>query len=78
MGDQHFWGNHAYKIGCAVKPIPLKKLDLNGLRKSVSEMLTNESLRNNCKDMSRKLASENGPENAVNAIEARFKTQSSS
>ena len=72
MGDQHFWGSHAYKISCAVKPIPLKKLDLQGLRNSISEMLTNESLRNNCKDMAKKLASENGLENAVNTIEARF------
>lgn len=72
MGDQHFWGNHAYKIGCAVKPIPLKKLNLPGLMKSVSEILTNENLRENCNVMARKLAFENGPENAVNIIETQF------
>jgi sterol 3beta-glucosyltransferase len=72
MGDQHFWGNHAYKIGCAVKPIPLKKLNLQRLKKSIYEMLTNQTIRGNCIRMSKELASEDGPKNAVDIIESQF------
>jgi sterol 3beta-glucosyltransferase len=72
MGDQHFWGNHAFKIGCAAKPIPLKKLNLQGLMKSVDGMLTNQSLRDNCKAIARKLALENGLEHAADIIESHF------
>jgi sterol 3beta-glucosyltransferase len=58
MGDQHFWGNHAYKSGYAVKPVPLKKLNLDRLTKSIFEMLTNKGIRENCQILSSKLASE--------------------
>jgi UDP:flavonoid glycosyltransferase YjiC (YdhE family) len=72
MGDQHFWGTHAYKIGCAVKPIPLKKLKMHDLRNSISEMLTNQTIKENCKVMARKLTTENGPKNAADIIESHF------
>ncbi len=72
MGDQHFWGHHAYKTGCAVKPIPLKNLTLHSLTRSISEMLTNQTIRANCKTMAGKLASENGAKNAAQIIEAHF------
>jgi UDP:flavonoid glycosyltransferase YjiC (YdhE family) len=72
MGDQHFWGNHAYKVGCGVKPIPLKKLHHNGLTSSISEMLLNEALRDNCKKMAALLAVENGLEKTVDLVESQF------
>ena len=72
MGDQHFWGDHAYKRGYAVKPVPLKKLKLDRLIKSISEMLTNRRIRENCQTLSSKLASENGPENVAAIIESHF------
>jgi sterol 3beta-glucosyltransferase len=72
MGDQHFWGNQAYKIGCAIKPIPLKKLDAHRLTYSVAQMLTNATLRENCKEFAAKISVENGMENAINVIETRF------
>ena len=72
MGDQHFWGNHAYKIGCASKPIPIKKLDHNGLNLSVSEMLSNKILHDNCVNMATMLTAENGLEKTVNLVESQF------
>ena len=72
MGDQHFWGDHAYKIGCAVKPIPIKKLDHSGLINSISEMLANKTIRGNCAKMASMLKAENGLEKAVEAVEAHF------
>ena len=73
MGDQHFWGNHAYKIGCAIKPIPLKKLDHTELTTSIAELLSNKTIHDNCVKMAAMLKAENGLEKAVNAIESHFK-----
>lgn len=72
MGDQHFWGNHAYKKGCATKPIPIKKLDHNSLNSSITEMLSNKTIRDNCVKMAAMLRSENGLEKAVNAVESQL------
>jgi sterol 3beta-glucosyltransferase len=71
MGDQHFWGNHAYKVGCGVRPIPLKKLNHDGLTRSISEMLSNRSLHDNCKKMASVLATEDGLRNAINVVESQ-------
>lgn len=73
MGDQHFWGNHAFKVGCAVKPIPIKKLTYGNLIKGISEMLTNNSLRNSCKNIALNLSSEKGLEKTVHIVESQFK-----
>lgn len=75
MGDQYFWGNHAYKIGCAVKPIPLKKLTVKALSDSITEMLTDETIRKNCDIISKKLALENGAKRAAEIVESHFSFQ---
>lgn len=75
MKDKQFWGHPAYKIVFAVKPILLKKLDLKNLRTSISEMLTNQDTRENCKAMEKKLANENGPMHAAEIIESNFARQ---
>jgi sterol 3beta-glucosyltransferase len=72
MGDQHFWGNHAYKIGCAVKPIPLKNLKEVELYKSISEILTNQKLLDNCRNIATQLSAENGVDKAVRFIELKI------
>jgi sterol 3beta-glucosyltransferase len=72
MGDQHFWGNLAYKRGYGIKPLPIKKLSHHRLVKGVSEMLTSETLKNNCRDIAARLASENGLEKAVRVVESRL------
>jgi sterol 3beta-glucosyltransferase len=73
LGDQYFWGHHAYKIGCGVKPVPIKKLNVRRLTDGITEMLATESLRDKCKNMASRLASENGLENACRVIESQFK-----
>jgi sterol 3beta-glucosyltransferase len=72
MGDQHFWGLQAYKVGCGANPIPLKKLGHNNLTNSISEMLSNKTLRDNCKKMAALLAAENGLEKTVTVVESQF------
>jgi sterol 3beta-glucosyltransferase len=72
MGDQHFWGKQAYKIGCSPAPIPLKKLRGHTLNQKVFELLTSEHLHKNSQQLSTRLTSESGVENAVATIEANF------
>lgn len=72
VGDQYFWGNRAYEVGCAVKPIPLSGLDLKGLKGRISGLLANETIRRNCEDMARNLAPEDGANRAAEIVESRF------
>lgn len=69
VGDQYFWGDLAYKKGLAVKPVPVSKLTPAVLKERISQLINTESLYYNCEIMAKKLASENGVENAVNLIE---------
>lgn len=72
MGDQHFWGDHAFTIGCGVKPIPLKKLNHDLLIQNVNTLLSSETLRLNCTKLAACLAHEDGVENVIQIIESRF------
>ncbi|GAB3510941.1 hypothetical protein GCM10027341_49870 [Spirosoma knui] len=69
MGDQHFWGQLVYQKGCALKPIPLKKLTESQLIAGVNELLTKKNLHRSSRQMAELLQSENGIENAITLIE---------
>jgi sterol 3beta-glucosyltransferase len=72
MGDQHFWGQLAYRKGYAVRPIPLKKLTETLLAGGVIELLGNDQLYLNALIMKESLKSENGVLTAVTIIENHF------
>lgn len=69
VGDQYFWGDLAYKKGLGVKPVPVTRLNPNIFKERISQLITNQSLKDNCRAMADKLAMENGIENAVKLIE---------
>ena len=73
MGDQYFWGNVAFKKGVGLKPIPLKKLTHNNFITNVRELLTNKELHQNARQLSEKLATEDGVKNAIEIIEKNFR-----
>ncbi len=73
IGDQKFWGQHAFKKGIAVKPIPLSKLTEKVFLESMEELLTNKKLYENVKKLKLQIDNENGLKNTVDEIE---KTQS--
>jgi sterol 3beta-glucosyltransferase len=77
MGDQHFWGQRAFALGCAPKPVPLKKLSGDILRNKISELLAVKSYRENCQRMSALLSQEDGLANAVNFVEAKIQNRAS-
>ena len=72
MGDQHFWGQRAFMLGCSPKPVPLKKLSKNILINKVSELLSMARYKENCRRMSKLLAQENGLTNAVNFVKSKI------
>ncbi|WP_026632463.1 glycosyltransferase [Dyadobacter alkalitolerans] len=70
MGDQHFWGQLAFQKGCALKPIPLKKLTLDQLITAGYELLTRKELHTSSRLMADLLSTENGIDNAIKLVES--------
>ncbi len=69
IGDQNFWGQHAYKKGLAVKPIPISKMTEKIFLQSIKELLTNKQLYDNSKKMQILINNEAGLKNTIDAIE---------
>jgi sterol 3beta-glucosyltransferase len=69
VGDQQFWGHHAWKKGIAVKPVPLKKLRESTFIVGVQELLSSNLLYANAYTMKEQIDAEDGLEAAVRVIE---------
>lgn len=65
IGDQQFWGVQAYKKGVGVKPVPLSKLSRQQFLDSVRELLSNEALYDNAKQLQVVINKENGLETTI-------------
>jgi sterol 3beta-glucosyltransferase len=72
VGDQLFWGLQAYKIGVALKPIPLSKLDLWQFVERVGVLLSEKELYAKASAVKELIEKENGIEAAIEKIEAYF------
>lgn len=69
IGDQQFWGQHAYKNGLAVKPIPLSKMTEDVFIASTKELLSNHILYENASKMQVLIKREDGLKHAIAEIE---------
>jgi sterol 3beta-glucosyltransferase len=69
IGDQMFWGKHAYKKELAVKPVPISKMTEKIFLESIKELLTNKSLYQNARHIGELLKTENSIENTIMEIE---------
>lgn len=69
IGDQKFWGQHAYKKGLAVKPTPITKMTEKIFLQSINELLTNKQLYDNAKQIQTLINNENGLEKTIDEIE---------
>ena len=72
MGDQYFWGNIAFKKQIGLKPIPLKKITPVNFISGIQELLSNEEIYVNARNLSEKLANEDGIKNAIEIIEKNY------
>lgn len=69
IGDQKFWGQHAYKKGLAVKPTPISKMTEKIFLLSINELLTNKQLYDSSKQIQTLINNENGLEKTIDEIE---------
>ncbi|MCK6539081.1 MAG: glycosyltransferase [Anaerolineales bacterium] len=66
--DQFFWGERAYKIGVAAKPIPQRALNAEKLSAAIRTTLWDESMRERAKGISAALSLEDGVQVAVSQM----------
>lgn len=69
IGDQEFWGQHAYRKGIAVKPTPINKMTEKIFLQSIHDLLTNKQLYDNAKQIQTLVNKENGLGNTIDEIE---------
>ncbi|MDQ3190303.1 MAG: glycosyltransferase [Bacteroidota bacterium] len=69
IGDQKFWGQHAYKKGLAVKPTPISKISEKIFLDSVKELLTKKQLYDNAEQLKLLIDKEDGLQETINEIE---------
>lgn len=69
IGDQKFWGQHAYKKGLAVKPTPISKMTEKIFLEGIKELLTNKQLYDKAKQIQMLINIENGLEKTIYEIE---------
>ncbi len=69
IGDQQFWGQHSFRKGLAVQPVPMKKMTEQMFLGSVEELLSNRQRYANAQSISQQLNHEDGLQNAVYEIE---------
>lgn len=69
LGDQKFWGQHAYNKGIAIKPIPFCKMTEKIFLESIGELLTNNKIYDNARQMQKLINNENGLGTTIDEIE---------
>lgn len=69
LGDQKFWGEHAYKKGLAIKPTPISKMTEKIFLESIGELLTNNKIYDNARQMQQLINNENGLGTTIDEIE---------
>jgi sterol 3beta-glucosyltransferase len=67
--DQHYWGQIALELGCAVRPLPFQDVTETVLASSIRATLTNPSLRSTTQALARKIRTESGVTGARRLIE---------
>jgi sterol 3beta-glucosyltransferase len=68
LGDQPFWGKRVHEIGAGPKPILVKRLSVEKLKRAVSEA-ENDTIRKRAQLIGQQIRSENGTGKSVEWIE---------
>ncbi len=69
FGDQPSCDQRAADLGVGPKPIPRKKLTVEGLANVIREVVTNEDMRRRAAKLGKQIQTENGIESAVQIID---------
>ncbi|MCQ2457399.1 MAG: glycosyltransferase [Clostridia bacterium] len=68
-GDQPFWGNRVYEMGCGPKPIRRDVLTVNRLTKALLDLTTRGSYRVAAEELGERLNLEHGTTRAADIVE---------
>lgn len=74
IGDQKFWGQHSFRKGLAVKPTPISKMTEKIFLERIEELMTNDKLYENAKQIQFLINGENGLQVTIDEIEKHSKT----
>lgn len=74
-GDQFFWGDRVWSLGCGPKPIPRTRLTEKRLLRALSDLSKNEAYRHNAEAVGEALRREDGPKTAAEIIDGTLKNQ---
>ena len=67
--DQPFWGRRVFELGAGTKPIPFKKLTVEGLASSINIAVNSADIQSRVTELSEKIQDENGVAYAVEQVE---------
>lgn len=70
FGDQYFWGDHAQRIGAALRPLPRKQLTADKLAAALQQVTQDVDLRHRASAVGAMIRAEDGIIQAVRLIEA--------
>ena len=68
-GDQSFWGNRIYQLGCGPKPIQRNSITVHRLTRGLQLLTGTPAYQQAASEMSRRLQSEHGAKKAADLIE---------
>jgi sterol 3beta-glucosyltransferase len=72
FADQPFWGRRLHSLGIGARPIPWEKMTLQNLQGALHEVTDNPVIRFRAAEIAARIRTENGPDQAVEAIHTRF------
>ncbi len=69
IGDQKFWGDQAFTKGVAIKPIPLSRMTESKFVENIKDLLSNELLYTEAKNLKQLIDQEEGVTRTIEQIE---------
>jgi UDP:flavonoid glycosyltransferase YjiC (YdhE family) len=72
FGDQPFWAERVYQLGCGPRPIPRGRLNAEWLAAHLIEMVGDAAMRQRAVDLGAQIQAEDGVGRAIAALQTWF------
>jgi sterol 3beta-glucosyltransferase len=69
FGDQAYWGERVAALGAGPKPLPIRRLTVDGLAAAIRQAVGDTRVRRRAAELGRRISAENGVANACAALE---------
>ena len=70
VGDQRYWADRLHRLGVAPRPFALDRLDGSALADAIETTMIDQPMRARAEDLAAAMATEQGVEAAISALEA--------